>query len=201
MQEDTRQLIVKTATTMFTQQGCKRITMDDIAKELHISKRTLYEYFDNKEELLVACFQTMSDHMKQAQQELAEKGTSPIVMLLYMFRKMASRNYDLSLMISDTQHYYPAIHQRFFHFSSEECATTFREILVQAQAEGKLRQQVDIDLVERIMQYFFSKMANTQREDQEMVCESGFTFVRGLLSAETIAQFDAEEEKIKILTQ
>lgn len=201
MQEETGRLIVKTATAMFTQHGCRRITMDDIAKELHISKRTLYEYFGNKEELLTACFQSMSDHMKQCRQELAEKGTSPIVMLLYMFRKMASRNYDLSLMISDTQHYYPEIHKRYFRFSSEECANTFRQILLQAQQEGKLRPQVDITLVQNIMQHYFDKMGSTQKEDLEMVCESGFTFVRGLLSAETIAQFDEQEQKIRKLIE
>lgn len=199
MQEETSRHIIKTATAMFTQHGCKRITMDDIAKELHISKRTLYEHFDNKEELLAACFQTMADHMEQSRQELAKGGTSPIVMLLFMFRKMASRNYDFALMISDTQRYYPEIHKRFFRFSSEECTNTFRQILLQAQREGKLRPQVDITLVQRIMQHYFDKMGSTQKEDLEMVCESGFTFVRGLLSAETIAQFDEQEQKIRKL--
>lgn len=199
MQEETRQKIIKTATAMFTQHGCKRITMDDIAKDLHMSKRTLYEYFNNKEELLSACFETMSEHMEQCRKELAEKGTSPIVMLLFMFRKMASRNYDLSQMISDTQRYYPEIHRRYFRYNSEEFAEIFRRILTQAQQEGKLRPHVDIDLVQRIMQHFFDKMGASQKEDLDMVCESGFTFVRGLLSADTIADFDQQEQKIRTI--
>ena len=40
---------------MFYKQGIKQVRMDDIAKELTISKRTLYEIFNDKETLLLEC--------------------------------------------------------------------------------------------------------------------------------------------------
>ncbi len=40
------------ATILFQAQGVKQVRMDDIARELSISKKTLYELFSDKEELL-----------------------------------------------------------------------------------------------------------------------------------------------------
>ncbi|MCI7310072.1 MAG: TetR/AcrR family transcriptional regulator [Prevotella sp.] len=48
-----RQLILETAMSEFKAKGIKRVRMDDIAHQLGISKRTLYEVFSNKEQLLL----------------------------------------------------------------------------------------------------------------------------------------------------
>ena len=45
----------------FATKGIKGVTMDDIAMGLGISKRTLYEMFEDKEELLIAC---MLEHQR-----------------------------------------------------------------------------------------------------------------------------------------
>ena len=44
--------ILTTAMADFRQRGIRGVTMDDVATELGISKRTLYEIFDKKEDLL-----------------------------------------------------------------------------------------------------------------------------------------------------
>jgi len=44
--------ILQLATTMFFQYGIRKVKMDDIAARLKISKRTLYEIYQNKEENL-----------------------------------------------------------------------------------------------------------------------------------------------------
>ena len=47
-----RDIIIDRASKMFVSQGVKAVRMDDIAQELSVSKRTLYELFGDKEELL-----------------------------------------------------------------------------------------------------------------------------------------------------
>lgn len=199
--EETRKKIISSATAMFSEHGCRRITMDDIAGELHISKRTLYEYFEKKEDLLTACFETLSNCIDQRRRELMEQGTSPIVMMLYMFRRMASRNNHLALMISDTKRYYPEIYDRFFRFDSSASAKTFRDVLTKAQEEGMLRENVDIDAAHSVMMHFLGKMSSAQKEDVELISECGFTFVRGLLSHKAIMQLDQQEQNIRNIIQ
>jgi AcrR family transcriptional regulator len=49
---DAKQYIIATAKTLFLQSGIKTVSMDVIAQEGHISKKTIYRYFKNKKHLL-----------------------------------------------------------------------------------------------------------------------------------------------------
>ena len=55
--------IIETASEAFTTHGIKSITMDDIAASLGISKRTLYEVFQDKESLLTQCILKRQEEM------------------------------------------------------------------------------------------------------------------------------------------
>lgn len=57
-----RKKIVTCALQMFFKRGIKDVTMDEISAKLSISKRTLYEIFQDKENLLIACMQ--QNHLK-----------------------------------------------------------------------------------------------------------------------------------------
>lgn len=65
--QNLHEAILNTATSEFMNKGIKAVKMDDIANLLGISKRTLYEIFSNKEELLLEsvrmCEKEFSDHM------------------------------------------------------------------------------------------------------------------------------------------
>ena len=52
-----RERVIPAASRMFITQGCKNVTMDDVAKKLRMSKRTLYEMFGDKEALLNECME------------------------------------------------------------------------------------------------------------------------------------------------
>ncbi len=53
--QDVRKIIIEQALKMFIANGIKNVRMDDITQAIHISKRTIYEIFPNKEELLYSC--------------------------------------------------------------------------------------------------------------------------------------------------
>ena len=54
--KEIKEKILQLATTMFFQHGIRKVKMDDIANYLKISKRTLYELYQNKEDLLYEVF-------------------------------------------------------------------------------------------------------------------------------------------------
>ncbi|WP_418411895.1 TetR/AcrR family transcriptional regulator [Barnesiella intestinihominis] len=58
MNTELQQRIIKQVTRMFLCNGIKSVTMDMIASQLGISKRTLYENFKEKNELLLACLES-----------------------------------------------------------------------------------------------------------------------------------------------
>lgn len=53
--------IIEVASDMFLKKGIKAVKMDDVSKELGMSKRTLYEFFNNKETLLLHCMKNMKE--------------------------------------------------------------------------------------------------------------------------------------------
>ena len=72
---------------MFHKQGIKQVRMDDIAKTLSISKRTLYEIFDDKETLLLKCIkrkQEMQDKYMQ-QFDLSQSNVLEVVLHHYQY--------------------------------------------------------------------------------------------------------------------
>jgi AcrR family transcriptional regulator len=52
-----REAVLRTASSMFCERGYMATQMDDVARELGVSKPTIYYYFKNKEDVLLACFE------------------------------------------------------------------------------------------------------------------------------------------------
>lgn len=78
-----RDRIIETASEAFTAHGIKSITMDDIAASLSISKRTLYEVFQDKESLLTECILKRQEEMNTF---LAETlANSKMFLKLYLY--------------------------------------------------------------------------------------------------------------------
>ena len=68
-----KEIIIERTSSMFVTQGVKAVRMDDIAQELSISKRTLYELFGDKEELL---YQSILHFLVKGQQRRVENSQS-----------------------------------------------------------------------------------------------------------------------------
>ena len=97
---------------MFAEQGIKSIRMDDIAKTLGVSKRTLYEMFEDKEELLYLSIRYMQQQrMAKVEAKLRENTDS----LIYLFEsiEMMMGNRELHRRISNNlSKFYPTTFER-----------------------------------------------------------------------------------------
>lgn len=69
----TTRRVVDFATQAFFTQGVKSVKMDDIAKGLQMSKRTLYQLFADKEQLIIACLEMLAEEEHRLVAELIEK--------------------------------------------------------------------------------------------------------------------------------
>lgn len=87
-----RKRILRTASREFFSHGIRSVKMDDIAGKLKISKRTLYEIFDNKESLLLSMVkEEMTDFDDQMQKVTKQEGCSVITVLLEFYRMQMER--------------------------------------------------------------------------------------------------------------
>ena len=80
-----RSKIIETALKAFRARGIRAVTMDDVAAELKISKRTLYEIFSTKEEVLSECvMKYFEDRCLNMEVQIAHcKNVMEIVMVFF----------------------------------------------------------------------------------------------------------------------
>ena len=57
--------IILAAKELFTKYGFKKVSMDEIASEAKVTKKTVYSYFQSKEELLKYCIKEELSYMKE----------------------------------------------------------------------------------------------------------------------------------------
>ena len=120
----TKEMIIEQAAKMFAEQGIKSIRMDDIAKTLGVSKRTLYEMFEDKEELLYLSIRYMQQQrMAKVEAKLRENTDS----LIYLFEsiEMMMGNRELHRRISNNlSKFYPTTFERVRKESEDTTASS-----------------------------------------------------------------------------
>ncbi len=82
---DVRNNVITTAAELFRQLGIRNVTMDDIAHRLTMSKRTLYQLFADKEELLLACCKQHDQEACERLGEMVKSFDNVLEFLLTMF--------------------------------------------------------------------------------------------------------------------
>jgi len=89
-----KEIILKTVLNLFAHFGIKGVSMNQIAESLRISKKTIYVYFSNKEELLCACLdyekENVFNMMECAEKESNNTIESISLLTLHMSRYRAS---------------------------------------------------------------------------------------------------------------
>ena len=137
--ENLRQSIMEAVISQFNQKGMK-FTMDDISKELHISKKTIYKEFDDKDELFFATVDYGFAAIKQKEAEvigddsldIVEKLSRVIVCLPDNYRNIDFRK------VYQLRDKYPSVYNRVATRIESDWEET-EKLLKQAMDEGRLR--------------------------------------------------------------
>ena len=83
-----KEQIINTAFDLFSQYGIKSVSMDDVAKAAGISKRTLYESFEDKETLLIEGIDHNSESLGQYLTGLEKEPFNALEVILLFYEEM-----------------------------------------------------------------------------------------------------------------
>jgi AcrR family transcriptional regulator len=159
--------ILQKAIKMFLDLGFKSVTMDDLAKELAISKKTIYSIYSNKTELVEDCTLHLSEAIYGAVKELSEEQRHPIDELFGM-RSIVKRflKNEKNAPQYQLQKYFP----RLFKKLKERQLLIMRDFLMRnlerGVREGVYRNDLNPELVFRL--HFFTYFT---LKDQELFPE------------------------------
>src|SRR5690606_32165107 len=106
--------ILSVAAELFRQYGFKTITMDDIARRAGISKKTLYQHFANKNEVIHESLSWYMEHMVSNCMVIvnnAENAVAEMIRLIELFDQ--NHKHTNPLVFLELQRYYPEAYELF----------------------------------------------------------------------------------------
>ena len=158
--------IIKRATDMFLKLGFKSVTMDDIACDMCISKKTIYKYFSNKEALIEEGTEVIHQKINDSMEEVVLQNHNAIAEnfeMREMFKQMF-QSFDHSPAYQLKKHY-PEIYDKMTCTKIEDCSQMFRQNIEKGIAEGLYRKETDVEAaVKFYYTLIFSINENTMME-------------------------------------
>ena len=158
---------------MFLKLGFKSITMDDIAGEMCISKKTIYKYFANKELLIQESTQVLHKEVHEIITEIISRNYNAIEEN-FQIRKMFAdmfKSTDTSPIYQLKKHY-PEVYETVLEYQVQECESCFKQNIEKGIAQGLYRKNLNIEAyIKLYYALIFSINENTRSEREAFALE------------------------------
>ena len=138
--------ILKAAMKAFAEQGVKAVRMDDVAQSLSISKRTLYEIYKDKEELLYQGVVQFDQEAKQSMSAFIEQAPSVMDIIMEAYQRRVVRTGSVNPLFYEDIQKYPKVVD-YLNKEREHTYASFIELLRRGVSEGYFRTDIDYELV------------------------------------------------------
>jgi AcrR family transcriptional regulator len=142
--------ILTVAVDSFRQYGFKMITMDDIARRAGISKKTLYQHFTSKPDVVKACIAWHQQHVHQHMLETiadSENAVEGMVRVNALMNQMFRQINPLAML--ELQRFFPEAYALFREKLVHKDISAIRDNINQGIEEGLYRPGIDADLLAR----------------------------------------------------
>lgn len=132
------------------QAGVKHVTMDDLATQLGISKKTIYQYFKDKDALVSSVVEfELANHALLCNQstQAADNAVHEIFLLMSVIQEMFNRMNPLALF--EIEKYYPLAFDKIKKHKEDIIFSMISANLEKGIAEGLYRKDVDITILSK----------------------------------------------------
>lgn len=191
-----KEKIIAKATDLFLRLGFKSITMDDIAGEMCISKKTIYKYFCNKEVLIDEAVNNVHKQIHGTIQMIASQGLNAIeenFTVRKMFKEMFNAT-DTSPIYQLKKHY-PEIYENVMNMQWQECHWFFNQNIEKGIQQGLYRNDVNVETYAKFYYILiFSINENTvlEKESQELEFQALEYHTRAMATPEGIIELEKQ---------
>lgn len=198
--EDVKGKILNSACTLFAKNGCKRITMDEVANSIRISKRTLYEHYANKEELIMACINYWQQNIEKEAKMIEAMTDFPIWRMMFMGKLFRTYSHQNQLFFSDLEKYYPDIYKNHLAYPLNLRTKHIEKCLSMAQQQGYFREGVNLEVAAILMANCTYHVLNSTVIPTPMrnviIGEFMVNYMRGMLTPQATVDFDKNQKEM-----
>ncbi len=195
--------ILKGAEELFMQYGFRSISMDDIAKHLSISKKTIYQFFEDKDEIV---YLVAKGHFEKEEQtcnmDVFESAENPLDELMRVSKFIKTNAVNINpAIIFDLQKYHPRAWEIFKEFKQGFILKHILRNLNKGIEEGLYRKDIDVDILARLRleeiqlgfdTSIFPPARFTLYDTQHQLLEH---FIRGIVTERGLALLDQYKNK------
>ena len=143
--------IIQGGEDLFLKAGIKSVTMDDIAKQVGMSKKTIYQFFKDKNELVIALVKSKLEEDEQQIKDIISKSNNVIDEMINMMKCSEDVFSRINpIVIHDMQKYHPDAWTVFQNFKAEVIIHTLEELLTKGIQQGYIRPEIDVKIMARM---------------------------------------------------
>jgi AcrR family transcriptional regulator len=165
------------------------MTMSDIANELGISKRTLYEVFRDKEDLLDNCFSAHTAKVDNAIKDLTNRTEDVIDSLMQLYSQFLNQMHSFNRsVIHDLRKYHPLLYKKLEQRQKENVYTLL-PLLNKGVTQGLIRNDVNFEIILWLVRIQFRALMNydylplDKYSINEFIQTIILNFIRGIATA------------------
>ena len=195
-----KERIIEKAGDLFRQYGIKNVSMDEIASSIGISKRTLYENFKDKEDILLSTLHGFGDKRKEVLTSFFAECNNVVEVFIKLIEEQGSVPDCSVKFFEDIQKYYPRAASQIRRYI-EINNIHLRNFLRQGVEEGYIREDLNVNVVAFLVEestYTYIRASYLEKPPfsfSELFYTMMINFVRGIMTAKGIAIIDAYLEQ------
>lgn len=150
--EEKRQLIVERTFDLFYRYGIKSVSMDDIARELGMSKKTLYQHVKDKGELVDEVIDYMRSFMEEFISVFYDDSLNAIQQHKVYWQKLDSKFVNCKPnFLFDLRKYYPSVLQNINDWKRKAIYESNLANLEQGKREGVYRADLNSQIISKLL--------------------------------------------------
>lgn len=188
---------------IFTEHGIKNISMDDLSRMMGISKKTLYQFVENKVDLLKKISLYIQETIRTRMEELKKTDLNAIDILLEMSKIASSKHLRINPMITfEFRKYYPQVFEDYICVKKELIIDNIKKNIDQGIKEGLYRQDLNKDIIahlyfKKIEDFHNPEITDLQNFSYESVFEVMFeNHIRGIANQVGIEYFEKKKKEL-----
>jgi len=142
---ETHQRIINLATELFTSYSYSKVSMDDLANKLGMSKKTLYNYFDSKEKLLsMIVDQYMTELLDNGETIISDQNLEYPDKVAKIFTMVATKLSSINpYFIEDISKNAPSVWHNIQQYKSEAAFRRFMRLLDEGVKKGFIKKEIN----------------------------------------------------------
>ena len=147
-----KEKIVNGALELYKRMGVKSVNMDKVATNLGISKKTLYVYFDNKQDLVNHCFQKHYDLVSEMINTTAAQFENAIDELFAIDESCSLVMKQTNpYLLGELKRYYPNTWALIDQLKQKLLFNIMKKNLNKGVEQGIYRKEIDVDIIAKLM--------------------------------------------------